>query len=155
MEIVDPVIELLHAGDEDFKLTDKGSLDKYIGVMIKDIDDKSLEMSQPFLIRLIITFLSLDENKTRGRKTPVGKPLFNRKLDGCPRKHKWLYIGAVGMLSYLSNSVRPAIQMAVHQTARFSMKPMRSQELAIVRIGRYMVDNPDHEVIYTVDKSRG
>ena len=59
------------------------------------------------------------------------------------------------MLSYLDNSVRPEIQIAVHQTARFSMNPMRSHELAIIRIGIYLVDNPDCGVIYTVDKSRG
>ena len=35
------------------------------------------------------------------------------------------------------------------------MNPMRSRELAIVRIGRYLVDNPDCGVIYTIDKSRG
>ena len=59
------------------------------------------------------------------------------------------------MLSYLANSVRPEIQMAVHQTARFSMNPMRSHELAILRIGKYPVDNTDCGVIYTIDKSRG
>ena len=41
MEIVDSVIKSLHDGDEYFELTDKGSLDKYIGVLIKDIDDTS------------------------------------------------------------------------------------------------------------------
>ena len=112
-------------------------------------------MRQPFLIRRIITSLSLDEHKTRGRENPVGKPLLNRDLDGCPRKHKWLYRGAVGMLRYLANSVSPEIQMAVHQTASFSMNPMRSHELAIVRIGRYLINNTDSEVMYTVDKSRG
>ena len=45
--------------------------------------------------------------------------------------------------------------MAVHQTFRFSMNPMRSHELAIIRIVQYLVDNPDRGVIYTVDKSRG
>ena len=80
-------------------------------------------MSQPFLIRRIITSLSLDEHKTKGRETPVGKPLLNRDLDGCPRKKKWLYRGAVGMLSYLANSVRLEIQMAVHQTAWFLNEP--------------------------------
>ena len=91
MEIVDSVIESLHDGDEDFELIDEGSLEKYIGVMIKDIDDTSFEMSHPFLIRRIITYLSLDEHKTRGSKTPVGKPLLNLDLDGCLQKHKWLY----------------------------------------------------------------
>ena len=59
------------------------------------------------------------------------------------------------MLIYLANIVRPDIQMAVHQTARFSMNPMRSHELAIVRIGQYIIENPDCGVIYTVDTSRG
>ena len=59
------------------------------------------------------------------------------------------------MLSYLANSVCTEIQMAVHQMDRFSMNPMISHELAIVRIGRYLVDNPDRGVIYTVKKSRG
>ena len=35
------------------------------------------------------------------------------------------------------------------------MNPIRSHELAIVRIGRYLVDNLDRGVIHTVDKSRG
>ncbi len=112
-------------------------------------------MSQPFLIRRIIAFLSLDEDKTKGRDTPVGKPLLNRDLDGVPRKHTWLYRGGVGMLSYLANSVRPEIQMAVHQTARFSIKPMRSHELAIMRIGRYLCDNPEGGIIYKVDRTKG
>ena len=58
------------------------------------------------------------------------------------------------MLSYLANSVSPDIKMDVHQTARFSMNPMISHELAIMRIGRYVIDNPDRGVIYTVDRSR-
>ena len=143
MEIVDLVIKLLNDGNEYFKLIDEGSLDKYIGVLIEDIDDTSFEMSQPFLIRWIISSLSLDEHKTIGRETPVGKPLLNRDLDGCPRKHKWLYPRAVGMLRYLANSVRPEIQMSVHQTARLSMNSMISHELAIIRIGQYLVDNHD------------
>ena len=73
-------------------------------------------MSQPFLIQRIIDFLGLQENKNKGRDTPVGKPLLNKDLDGCPQKHTWLYRGAVGMMSYLCNSVRPEIQMAVYQT---------------------------------------
>ena len=59
------------------------------------------------------------------------------------------------MMSYLCNSVRPEIQMAVHQTARFSISPMRSHELAIMRIGRYLLNSPGKGIIYKVDKTKG
>jgi hypothetical protein len=155
MANVDAVIASLHVGDENFQLIDQGSIDKYLGLMIQDIDSTTFEMSQPFLIRQILEFLSLDENKTKSRDTPVGKPLLNRDLNGVPRKHPWLYRGAVGMLSYLANSVRPEIQMAVHQTARFSVNPMRSHELAIMRIGRYLCNNCERGIVYKVDKTKG
>jgi len=96
MAIMDSVISTLKEGHEEFELVDQGSIDKYLGLLIRD------------------EFLSLDKNKTKGRDTPVGKPLLNHDLDGVPRKHMWLYIGGVGMLSYLANSVRPEIQIAVH-----------------------------------------
>ncbi len=83
----------------------------------------------------------MDEHKTKGRDTPVEKPLLNCDLDEVPCKHPWLYHGAVGMLSYLGNSVQPEIQMAVHQTARFSVNPIKSHELAIMCIGRYLCNN--------------
>ena len=105
MRTVDSVIDSLQTGSEDFELTDEGSIDKYLGVKIDDIDENSFEMSQPFLIRRIIEFLGLEEHKNKGRDTPVGKPLLNKDLDGRPRKHLWLYQGAVGMMSYLCNSV--------------------------------------------------
>jgi hypothetical protein len=105
MTDVDAVISSLHVGPEKFQLVDQGSIDKYLGLMITDIDSRSFEMSQPFLVCCILDFLSLDEHKTKGRNTPVGKPLLNCNLDGVPCKHPWLYRGAVGMLSYLGNSV--------------------------------------------------
>jgi hypothetical protein len=155
MAIIDAVISLLKEGHEDFELVDQGSIDKYLGLLIRDIDANTFKMSQPFLICRILDFLSLDENKTKGQDTPVGKPLLNCDLDGVPWKHTWLYHGGVGMLSYLANSVRPEIQMAVHQTACFSIKPMQSQELAIMQIGRYLCNNPEGSIIYIVDRTKG
>ena len=110
MTIVDAVISSMKEGREEFDLVDQGSIDKYLGLlMIRDIDANTFEMSQPFLIFHILDFLSLDVNKTKGRDTPVGKPLLNCDLDGVPRKHTWLYRKGVRMLSYLANSVRPEI----------------------------------------------
>ena len=34
------------------------------------------------------------------------------------------------------------------------MNPMWSHELAIMIIGQYLVDNPDHGIIYTIDKTK-
>ena len=155
MADVDTVISLLLVGEEKFKLIDQGSIDKYLGLMIRDIDSNTFEMSQPFLICWILEFLSLDENKTKGRNTPVGTPLLNGDLNGVQRKHPWLYHGAVGMRSYLGNCLRPEIQMAVHQTARFSVNPMRSHELAIMRTGRHLCNNCEQGIIYKVNKSKG
>ena len=71
-----------------FHFINQGSIDKYLGLMITDIDSNTFKMSQPFLVRSILEFLSLDKNKTKGRDTPVGKPLLNCNLDGVPRKHQ-------------------------------------------------------------------
>jgi hypothetical protein len=59
------------------------------------------------------------------------------------------------MLSYLGNSVRPEIQMAIHQTARSLVNPMRSHKLAIMRISRYLCNNCERGIIYKVDRSKG
>ncbi len=91
MADVDTVISSLHEGTENFQLADQGSIDKYIRLLIQDIDATSFEMSQPFLICRILSLLPLEEHKTKRRETPVGKPLLNRDLEGVPCKHTWLY----------------------------------------------------------------
>jgi hypothetical protein len=84
MAIVDVVISSLKEGHEEFQLIDQGSIDKYLGFLICNIDASTFKKRQPFLIRCILDFLSLDKNMTKGRDTPVRKPLLNRDLDGVP-----------------------------------------------------------------------
>jgi hypothetical protein len=156
MIVVNSVILSLKDVSKNFDLVDQGSINKYLGLLIQDIDSTTFEMSQLFLIRHIIDFLSLEEGKTKGKETPLGKPLLNWDLvNSDTRKHNWLYRGAVGMLSYLSNSVCPEIQMEIHQTARFSVNLLQSPKLAIMQIGQYLVDNPEPGIIYKIDKSKG
>ncbi len=50
MTIVDAVIFSLKGGNENFDLVNQGSIDKYLGLLIRDIDSTTFEMSQPFLI---------------------------------------------------------------------------------------------------------
>jgi hypothetical protein len=87
MADVDLVISLLQVGDKNLQLLYQVSIDKYLSLLIQDIDSNTFEMSQQFLICCILECLSLDEHKTKGRDTLVGKPLLNRDLNGVPEKH--------------------------------------------------------------------
>jgi hypothetical protein len=153
--LIDDLIQSLHGGDENFVFTDEGSIDKYLGVDIRKVDEDSFEMSQPFLIQRITSLLGIDNGRTNKKLTPVGKPLLNKDTDGEPRKYDWSYRGAIGMLTYLTGSVRPDIAMAVHQCARFSINPKRSHEQAVMRIGRYLLSSKDRGIVYKPDSSLG
>jgi hypothetical protein len=59
MVIVDSVISSLKDGSESFDLIDQSSINKYLGLLIWDINSDMFEMSQPFLFWHIIDFLSL------------------------------------------------------------------------------------------------
>jgi hypothetical protein len=96
MADVDLVISSLQTGNKNFQLIDQCSIDKYLGLLIRDIDSITFEISQPFFICRILNFLFLDERKTKGCDTPVVKPLLNRDLNRVPQKHPWLYRGSVG-----------------------------------------------------------
>ncbi len=133
------LIQSLHEGDENFVLQDEGLIDKYLRVDIKQLDSLKFELTQPFLIERVTKFLGIDNGKTNEKLTPVGKPLLNKDLDGVPQKYDWDYRRAIGMLTYLTVSVRPDIAMAVHQCARFSTNPMHLHEQAAMRIGRYLL----------------
>ena len=45
--------------------------------------------------------------------------------------------------------------MTVHQCARFSASPMQSHELAVMRIGCYLLGFQDKSLVYTVNAMRG
>ena len=117
-------------------MTDEGDIDKFLGIEIKQLDDKRFELKQPFLIERICRTLGLIDNdwkvESNDKRTPVGKPVLNKDLDGKPRKLKWKYRTAVGMLSYLQANTRPEISMATHQTARFCIDPKLSHEQAAI-----------------------
>jgi hypothetical protein len=47
---VDAVFSLLHVGNKKFQLVNQGSIGKYLGLVICDLDSNPFEMIQPFLI---------------------------------------------------------------------------------------------------------
>jgi hypothetical protein len=85
------LVTSLHNGNKNFALQDKGSIDKYLGVDISQVDGTSFQLTQPFLIKRITQLLGIDKGKTNKKLTPVGKPLLNKDLDGVPQKYEWDY----------------------------------------------------------------
>ncbi len=45
------LIQSLHKGEGNFVLQDEGPIDKYLGVDIRQLDESSFELTQPFLIK--------------------------------------------------------------------------------------------------------
>ena len=100
---------------------------KFLRIEITQNEDSYFELSQPFLIDQLLSFLGLcnNEYQTYANKsaTPVAKGLLHRYLESKPRKLSWKYITAVGILSYLQGHTQPDISMAVNQTDRFFNDP--------------------------------
>ena len=84
---IDNLILSLHEGDEKSFSQMKVALTSIFGVDIKKIDDTFFEMTQPFLIKIIISLLGIDNGRTHGKHTPIGKPLLNKDLNGVDRKY--------------------------------------------------------------------
>ena len=97
----------LHESDKNVVFADEGNINKYLGVDIKKIDDKSFEMTQPFLIERITALLGVDNGRTHEKLTPIGKPLLSKDLNGVERNYTWGYRSAIGMLTYSTGGVRP------------------------------------------------
>ncbi len=93
-------------------------------------------MTQPGLIQKIISTCGL-ESESNEHKTPAAA-ILHPDPSGPPREHSWNYRAVIGMLTYLSTSIRPDIAFSVHQCARFSVAPRRIHEVAVHRIVRYL-----------------
>ena len=76
--------ESTKSGSENFVLTDEGYINKFLGNEINQLDDKRLNISQPFLIDRITYYPNIDMNDygmdTKSKSTPVGKPLLSKEL---------------------------------------------------------------------------
>ena len=78
---IDKLIQALHGGNNKFDSTDKGSIDKYLGVEIKQLGKDSFELSQPFLIKRGLAPLGIEYGTTNKKPTPVGQPLLKILVD--------------------------------------------------------------------------
>ena len=86
------ICSMQHASENSI-LTDRGDVNKLPGIEITQNEDASFELSQPFLIDQLLSFLCLcnNEYQTDSNKspTPVAKGLLHQYLARKPRKLSW------------------------------------------------------------------
>eukprot|EP00956_Cyclotella_meneghiniana_P010998 scaffold15408_cov41-Cyclotella_meneghiniana.AAC.16 len=112
-------------------------------------------MLQTGLTKRVITALGLDSSESTALDTPVEASPLPKDLGGLEPHGNINYAATVGMLLYLSGHSRPDIAFAVHQCARYTFKPTRRHELALIRIGRYLKGTQGKGLIMYPDASRG
>jgi hypothetical protein len=73
---------------------------------------------------------------------PVDDPaveILGKDPDGDPPDCSFNYASVIGMMWYLYSHSRPDLGFAVSQAARFAFAPKHSHELALIRIGQYLM----------------
>ncbi len=93
MDDIDQFVLSMQNGPENFVLTDEGSIDKFLVIKIKHLGPKEFEISQPFLIDRIVSFLGIKPQEYKvhcnDKFTPAVAQVLNKDLHGKPRKKSW------------------------------------------------------------------
>jgi hypothetical protein len=121
---------------EEICLRREGTAEGYLGVDIKTIGGQ-IHLTQDGLCERILHALGIDKHATPC-STPAEPSPLPKDVDGESASGTINYASAVGMLLYLSGHTRPDIAFAVHQCARYTFRPTRRHEKALLRIGRYL-----------------
>ncbi len=121
---IEEFINSLKQDPENFIFTDKGDLNKYLGIQIKKLGwSGSFKLKQPFLIESILQAANIDTCMTNSCPMPVVSPFLNQDTAGPIQKHNWKYRTLTGMLGYLQQTSQPEISIATHQCACFNNDP--------------------------------
>jgi hypothetical protein len=90
---IDSLVASMQTGPENFKLTDVGDVNKFLGIEITKLGSDPFELSQPFLIDRLLRFFGLCNNAfdidANPSSTPVAKGLLHQDLAGKLHKYSW------------------------------------------------------------------
>jgi hypothetical protein len=119
-----------------FQLNVEDSVAGFLGILLEEQSDGSIELKQTGLIDRIVKVMGLDDSKEK--YTPADPVPLRKDEFGASCVEGWSYASVVGMMMYLSSNSRPDIAFAVHQCARFTHCPKKSHETALKRVARYL-----------------
>jgi hypothetical protein len=133
---------------EEVELEEEGDAAGFLGVQLhRDETTGHIHMTQEGLIKRIIEALGLDMDQTNAKGTPAERKPLVKDENGEPPQETFNYASVVGMLLYLSGHTRPDLAYSVSQVARFMFNPKHSHEIAIKRIGRYLIGTKEKGMI--------
>jgi histone deacetylase 1/2 len=135
-----------------FDVEDQGDINDYLGVKLTKLQDGKFMLTQPHLIKSIISDMGLPPH-TNAKETPalISKPL-QPDPNGSPFQQPWSYRSIIGKLNFLEKSTRPDLAYAVHQCARFTADPRASHGEAVKRIVRYLIGTADKGFLLAPNK---
>eukprot|EP00804_Cyclotella_cryptica_P018088 CCRYP_017613-RA/>CCRYP_017613-RA protein AED:0.31 eAED:0.29 QI:0/0/0/1/0/0.5/2/0/495 len=91
--------------------------------------------------------LGLCSHSSTALSTPAESAPLPKDSEGDLASGAFNYAAVVGMLLYLSGHSRPDIAFAFHQCTRYTFRPTRKHELALICIGRYLKGTMDKGLI--------
>ncbi len=137
-----------HLCAEEVELEEEGDAAGFLGVQLhRDETTGHIHMTQEGLIKRIIDALGLDMDQTNAKGTPAERKPLVKDENGKPQQDTFNYASVVEMLLYLLGHTRPDLAYSVSQVARFMFNPKHSQEIAIKRIGCYLIGTKDKGMI--------
>jgi len=138
--------DLITSLSEIFLLQDQDDIHDYLGVRVtKDAHTKTITIQQPGLIQSILQDLNLLHD-SKPKDTP-SLGILHPDRSGAPRQDTWNYRSVIGKLNYLAQNTCPNISFAVHQCAQYLANPTALHELAVKRLGRYLLQTRDRGLI--------
>jgi hypothetical protein len=147
---IDKVITNLHKRGIDIRK--EGTAEGFLGVAIDRISTgpiQQIKLTQADLAKRIVEALGLCSKYSTSISTPAEAAPLPKDDQGDPPSGNFNYAAVIGMLLYLCGHSRPDIAFAVHQCARYTFKPTRRHELALIRTGRYLKGTMERGIIMT------
>ena len=134
--------------DEEIELEEEGDAAGLLGVQLRrDETTGHIHMTQEGLTKRIIEALGLDMDLSNAKSTPAERKPLIKDENGPLQQDTFNYASVVGMLLYLSGHTRPDLTYSVSQVARFMFAPKHLHEVAIKRIGCYLIGTSDKGMI--------
>ncbi|CAM9000080.1 unnamed protein product [Rhodiola kirilowii] len=131
----------------EFKMSMVGEMSYFVGLQVKQKDDKNLKSQSKYTRNLIKKF---DLEKAAHKRIPSATHVKITKDEAGTSVDQTLYMSMIGSLLYLTAS-RPDIAHAVGVCARYQANPKESHLMNMKKIIKYVCGTPDYGLWYTKD----